>query len=262
VKWRDYQRLQRLVQVGDAFLSYVDEGHGMPVVLLHGMPAWGWLWHDLVGRLAPHFRVLVPDLIGFGFSDKRDGLDRSVPAQTAAVAQWLERLEITGAIVIGHDLGAWPAAGYVQLGRPEVARDKPAAFMRALRGVLRVGFAHHPDGATLDALTAPYGTDTGQRSLVRDAAALDTNQTMLLVPHLPHLRQPTMVLWGDEDEIAAPEYAELLSLDLPRGHVEKLPGVGHYPMLESPELFAARLGELLRSPVGLDLDLRLPPFIT
>jgi pimeloyl-ACP methyl ester carboxylesterase len=70
--WRAFQVLQRVVKFDDYFVSYVDEGTGEPVILLHGIPTWGYLWHGLVPTLSRTHRVLVPDLVGFGYSDKGD----------------------------------------------------------------------------------------------------------------------------------------------------------------------------------------------
>ncbi len=54
---------------------YLDEGQGPPVVLLHGNPTWSFFYREVVKALAPEFRVIVPDHIGCGFSDKPgDGL--------------------------------------------------------------------------------------------------------------------------------------------------------------------------------------------
>ena len=78
MNWRNFQQLQKLVEIGDRFISYVDQGSGAPVVLLNGIPTWGYLWHQQITAMAASRRVLVPDLLGFGFSDKRDCFDRSI----------------------------------------------------------------------------------------------------------------------------------------------------------------------------------------
>jgi haloalkane dehalogenase len=52
-------------------MHYIDEGQGDPVVLLHGNPTWGFLYPDLIGPLVESGRrVIVPDMIGFGLSEK------------------------------------------------------------------------------------------------------------------------------------------------------------------------------------------------
>lgn len=51
-------------------MHYVDEGRGEVVLLLHGNPAWSFLYRNLIKQLSPHYRCIAPDLIGFGLSDK------------------------------------------------------------------------------------------------------------------------------------------------------------------------------------------------
>jgi pimeloyl-ACP methyl ester carboxylesterase len=76
--WRVFQSMQKVAELDERFVSYIDEGEGPPIVLLHGIPTWGYLWHRLIPRLAKTRRVLAPDLLGFGYSDKSDRFDHSI----------------------------------------------------------------------------------------------------------------------------------------------------------------------------------------
>ncbi|MBW3654836.1 MAG: alpha/beta fold hydrolase, partial [Gemmatimonadetes bacterium] len=97
--------MQRVAEIGERFLSYVDKGEGPPLVLIHGIPTWGFLWSGLLPRLSRSRRVLVPDLLGFGFSDKSDRFDRSIGRQADALDAWLEGLGLPTVDVVGHDIG-------------------------------------------------------------------------------------------------------------------------------------------------------------
>ena len=69
-------------------MHYIDEGEGDPVVLLHGNPTWGFLYRDIIGPLVKSGRrVIVPDMIGFGLSEKpvREQ-DHSLDGHTANLA--------------------------------------------------------------------------------------------------------------------------------------------------------------------------------
>ena len=89
----------------DLVMAYTDVGTGEPVVLLHGIPTWSYLFHDVIPLLEPHCRVVAPDFLGHGYSDRRDRFDRSLVAQTAAVLALLDELGIDQATFIGHDTG-------------------------------------------------------------------------------------------------------------------------------------------------------------
>ena len=105
MNWREYQARQRVVELGHRFISYVDEGRGAPLVLVHGIPTWGFLWSGVLTALAMTHRVLIPDLLGYGYSDRREGFDRSISRQAEALDAWMDRLGVVDAAVVGHDIG-------------------------------------------------------------------------------------------------------------------------------------------------------------
>jgi pimeloyl-ACP methyl ester carboxylesterase len=82
------------MEIGERFVSYIDEGSGDPLVLLHGIPTWGYLWRDLIPSFSGNRRVLIPDLLGFGYSDRSDRFDRSIARQAEMIDAWLEKLGV------------------------------------------------------------------------------------------------------------------------------------------------------------------------
>src|SRR5262249_27192168 len=155
----------------------------------------------------------------------------------------LELLGVECASIVGHDLGggvalrlatllpervarlgllnavcydSWPIEGLLQLGHRQVARQlSPAAMATLLRLVLRRGFKQPVAPEVLDALLAPYATEVGKVSLVRAAAALDTNHTTEIVPLLPRITAPTLIVWGQDDPFQLPRYGDRLAWDIP-----------------------------------------------
>lgn len=91
-------------------LHYIDEGprDGPPVLLLHGEPTWSYLWRHMIPLLtAQGFRVLAPDLIGFGRSDKVLGqASYSYAGQVDWIREWFERLELTDVTLGCQDWGS------------------------------------------------------------------------------------------------------------------------------------------------------------
>lgn len=96
---------KHVVEVGDARVSYLDEGDGDPVLLLHGCPFSSYVWRAIIPRLSDSFRCIAPDLRGLGDTETPPGADWSVPAQAATILGLLDALGIDSAHVVGHDQG-------------------------------------------------------------------------------------------------------------------------------------------------------------
>ena len=118
-------------------LAHLDEGSGPPVWFMHGEPTWSFLWRTVFPPVvAAGFRAIVPDLPGFGRSDKPVELDwYSYDRHTAAMAALLEDLDLRGATMVVHDWG-----GPIGL---RLAVDHAARFDRLV--ILDTGLAtgHH-----------------------------------------------------------------------------------------------------------------------
>ncbi|MHA3770819.1 alpha/beta fold hydrolase [Verrucomicrobiota bacterium sgz303538] len=285
--WREWQRKQHVCEVGDRYLSYVDEGKGDPVVMLHGMPTWSFLWHRLTPKLTDQYRVLAPDLGGFGFSDKSDRFDRSLGRQMTFLDNWFDSLRFGKVHLVAHDIGgglalrlaailpervaslclinsvcydAWPIEAMLQLGHPEIYRKLSAsAVLKLLRQALARGFASQPDEEELEGLLMPYATEVGKLSLIRDASALNTNLTTELTPLLQTIKVPTTVIWGADDIFLPIKYGERLAWDIPGARLVRVLKAGHFVMLDQPTLVAAQvrthLDETTNSMVVTDMRL-------
>jgi pimeloyl-ACP methyl ester carboxylesterase len=266
MNWREYQSLQKVAEVDGRFVSYVDEGEGDPVVLLHGIPTWGYLWHRWLPALSPTRRVLIPDLPGFGYSDKSDTFDRGIGRQAETIDLWLDQLGVESATIVGHDIGggialrlatlfpervsrlclmnsvcydSWPVELMLQLGHPEAYRKMSAgAAVTMLRPALKMAFASSPADELLDGLLAPYSTEVGKLSLIRNAAALNTNLTTELTPLLSRIAAPTLILWGEDDKIQTVKYAERLASDIPQSTLVRLRDARHFVMIDQHDAAA------------------------
>jgi pimeloyl-ACP methyl ester carboxylesterase len=131
----------RMLDVGEVRLHAVEAGSGPLVVLLHGFPEFWYSWRNQIPALAAAgYRVVAPDLRGYGLSDKPKGLDAyRASTLTGDIAGLIAALGEERATVVGHDWGgsvAWLTA----MLRPEVVErlvvcntPHPADFSRALR---------------------------------------------------------------------------------------------------------------------------------
>lgn len=107
-------------QLDDIKIHYVREGKGPPLMLMHGWPGFWWEWYKCIGPLAEHFDVIVPDMRGYGDSQKPDLADLSkftLDVVTDDHAKLLRHLGIERAYVVGHDYSALIMHKFVRLYR-------------------------------------------------------------------------------------------------------------------------------------------------
>lgn len=113
----------RFADVNGWRMHYVDEGEGDPVVLLHGNPTWGFLYRDVIGPiLASGRRVVVPDMIGFGLSEKPTREQaHTLDGHTANLTALIRQLDLKNIALVCHDWGG-PTGLSFAMSNPERVR--------------------------------------------------------------------------------------------------------------------------------------------
>ena len=101
----DYPFTSRYLQISGHRLHYVDEGEGPVVVLVHGNPTWSYYYRKVISLLAPDHRVIAPDHIGCGLSDKPQDYSYTLERHIGNLQQLLEHLRIERYALVGHDWG-------------------------------------------------------------------------------------------------------------------------------------------------------------
>jgi 2-hydroxymuconate-semialdehyde hydrolase len=279
-------------------LAYVDEGEGPAVVLLHGFPTSSHLWRDLVPILAPRFRAIAPDLLGYGDSAKPDDPSAlSIRAQAAHVREVLERLDVREFAAIGHDIGggvaqlltlgggvetmvlvdsvsfdSWPIEAVRMLQAADAALADEE-FVRVLVGTaLDLGMSH-PERLSAedrDEYLRPWLAEPS--ALIAAARGIDGLGLVGTEDRLSALDARVLVIWGEEDPYQPPELAERLSEVLPGSTVALLPGCSHFVTEDAPDAVLPLVSEYLRvhhlreehhhagpTPVELGISFERPP---
>ncbi len=108
-------------------VAYIDEGIGRPVVFLHGNPTSSYLWRNIIPYVSKDHRVIAPDLIGMGDSDKPN-LKYTYEDQAAYLHAFLDELDLKNAVLVIHDWGS--ALGF-HYARTRSDRIAAIAFMEA-----------------------------------------------------------------------------------------------------------------------------------
>lgn len=265
------------VSARGARIRFVEAGAGPPLLLVHDFAASRELWTAAVTRLAQRFRVVAPDLPGFGASEKPDpqryaygwdlfsdslfdliaalGLGRvhvcghgmgggvalSLAARNPAL---VHKLVLTSALVYPPEEHALERAGRVPvigglLWRQLMGR---ALFRTYVESVLYSGASRIPPGRIeelYEAFNAPAGRQAAHATLL---AIADTRP---LVARLPRVTSETLVIWGRDDELAPIEHGRRLAREL-HGRFEVLE-CGRCSPDEAPDAFATAVSSFLEA---------------
>jgi pimeloyl-ACP methyl ester carboxylesterase len=277
----------RFVDIGGIRMHVAEAGSGKPLVLLHGWPQNWWAWRRLMPLLAGRFRVICPDLRGFGWSDAPSGgYDKETMA--GDVLRLLDALGLDRVGLIGHDVGGFVGFlmcleaperfdAYLSLntGHPFV-RPTPSALATTWRfwywsllGAPLLGpwLVRHRAFApmlgrwfTVDrAGWTPADAALFADSLAEPARALASSKTYrtYVLRDSPavlfgkyrsrRLRVPTRMLHGAEDLILRPGFLAGYEPFAEEMSLELVPGVGHFIAEEAPQLVAERALDLFDS---------------
>jgi len=101
----EYSFASKYLQLSQGRLHYLDEGAGPAVVLVHGNPTWSYYYRNLVKTLSSRFRVIVPDHLGCGLSDKPLDFDYTLENHIDNLLLLLNHLEIERTSMVVHDWG-------------------------------------------------------------------------------------------------------------------------------------------------------------
>ena len=102
---KDWNRRGKYFTYRGRSIFYTDEGEGRFLICIHGFPTSSWDWHLLWPSLIERFRVVAPDMIGFGFSDKPADYDYSIKDQASLHEELLQSLGVDRAHILAHDYG-------------------------------------------------------------------------------------------------------------------------------------------------------------
>lgn len=128
------------LDVGDGLRMHVMEsGEGRPVLLIHGNPTWGFLYRKIAQRLAhENLRLIMPDLIGLGFSDKpRDPAIHQLANHSRWLGAVIDQLDLRDAIFVGQD---WGGSIGVHAFVPRPERLAGMVILNTVVGAPREGF--------------------------------------------------------------------------------------------------------------------------
>ena len=247
------------VDVDGHHIAYLHGGEGETLLLLHGFGADKDHWTMIARLLTPHFRVIVPDLPGFGDSSRLDAARYGLDEQLARLARFADSLDLGQFHLGGNSMGGYLASHFA-LRYPGRVKSlwllAPAGVMNAEKSetltLLEAG--ENPLVATdmlaFDRLAAlcfckqPYMPAQFKRPLLARAVAEAAFNSKIfdemfidpvaLETAIAGIAVRTLVVWGDNDRVLHPSALGILRPLLSNAEFILMRDMGHVPMIERP----------------------------
>lgn len=266
------------IRVGDRKVCVLDRGRGPAVLLLHGLGGSAYDWRALADDLAAAGRrVLIPDLLGSGYTDAPADGDYTPRGQAELAARLLDDLGVTRADVVGNSYGGC-AAIFLALDFPDrvnrlVLLDPAVAlqefpFYIALARIPVIGelvvaispaswivsfvvdSAYHDPTKMTEEELEEYAHERRRpgngTAAILMARSLEYRGAATLHERLGEIRAPTLLFWGEDDRITLSENAPQIAAAIPGARLVTVPLAGHVPHMERPDAVRPLLLDFLR----------------
>lgn len=238
---------------------YLEGGRGEPLVLLHGFNADAHHFCQSARRLKAHFRILAPDLPGFGLTPMGDSDSFRIEDRAREVLNWLDAMGVHEFYLGGNSMG-----GYLAVAMARQAPDRVRALWLLAPGGLKSAKLspvmeevaeerHNPlvvrnvadfrrlidycfvrppwiPGPLVRFLTRRAAESAVRAQRMFDAMRYDSGA---LEDMLRGMQTPALVIWGQSDQVLHPDGAALVESLMPEAKVLVLPATGHLPMIEA-----------------------------
>ncbi|HMO59026.1 MAG TPA: alpha/beta fold hydrolase [Roseiflexaceae bacterium] len=286
VSWLDravYPFAHHTLEVDGGQMHYVDEGHGEPILFVHGSSVWSFLYRHVIRELSQEYRCIAPDHIGFGLSAKPAAWGYSFAAHMRNLATLIDHLGLQRVTLVVHDVGGpiglgyaieqperiarllimntfcWPLQGEFALAPGPIATLARGPLGRLsimeLNAELRVlvplvyGDRSKLTPAIHRQYLAPLARPADRHGLFAVAQQVFSASSWcaaLWERRAILANLPATILWGMRDPLFGQRFLARWCTTLPTAEVVTLPAAGHFVPEEDP----AALVRALRRPVG------------
>jgi len=248
------------VQVSDHMIAYLEGGEGPAVVLLHGFGSEKDHWNRFAKHLTPRYRVIIPDIPGFGESSKIPAASYDIKKQAARIEDFCAIMGLEKFHLAGNSMGGF-IAGVVAAEIPGkilslclidssgVLSPRKSEFQLALQNGENPLLVNSVEGLdrmfalnfnTPPAVPMPVKIILTKKAI--DSRAFNRkverdriNHPLDLRPLLGRITAPVLIIWGDDDRVLDKSAIPVLQKGLARSTAVIIKDCGHVPLFEKPE---------------------------
>lgn len=258
---------ENFIQVDGNKIRYLESGDSKHVlVLIHGLGASAERWSKVIPIFAKQYLVIVPDLIGYGYSDKPVA-DYTPEFFTAFLEKFFIALKITRPIIIGSSLGGQIAADYASTHPDKVEKlilVSPAGSMKqstpALDAYIMAALypndesaknvfelmessGHEIDGQIVQGFIERMKLPNAKLAFMSTILGLKNSE--VITSKLHTIACPTLIIWGSKDPVIPIQYADNFLTNIKDCRFFRMDNCGHTPYVQDPETFSSTVLEFI-----------------
>jgi 2-hydroxy-6-oxonona-2,4-dienedioate hydrolase len=250
-------------------IRYLESGEGDEyVVLIHGLGASAERWELVIPELSRHYQVIVPDLIGFGYSDK-PLVDYTTEFFTDFLSGFLDKLKIKKTNIIGSSLGGQITAEFTSNNQDIVENlvlVSPSGIMKhstpALDAYVLAALYPDSEGAkNAFQLMAGSRQQVNQRiveefvvrmklpnaKMAFMSTLLGLKNAEIITKSLMKIKIPTLIIWGEDDPVIPIKYADEFVSSIQDCRFYMMDNCGHTPYVDDPSRFTKLVLDFLEN---------------
>ena len=271
-----FQADAQRVRIQGHDLAYHRQGQGSPVLLVHGITTYSFIWGNLFARLAQQHDVIAVDLLGCGESDLPLGPSYGVAAHAERLEAFTQALGLGPFAFVGHDIGGgiaqrfavkyperlthavvvngvafdyWPVQPILTMRTPIIRQMAMATLdMGAFKLIVKRG-VFHKERVTPELMAQfwkPMQTRAGRKAFLHFAESLDNRDLTEITEELRRTRVPFLIVRGMDDVYLSAEISHRLQREIPGSRLVEIPEAGHFIQEDQPDRLVAELEAFLR----------------
>lgn len=273
-------REKKVCRIGGHDIAYYRAGSGEPVLLVHGITTYSFIWRKVAPLLASNYDVIAVDLLGCGDSDKPLTESYALKDHAERLREFVRSIDLPRFHLVGHDLGGgiaqifavrnrdllldltlinsvaydfWPVQPIIALRTPVIREILMSAMdLGAFRLLVRRGI-HHSERVTdelMELFMKPMRTQEGRKAFLHFARCLDNRNLTEISDALHALDLPVLIIRGDDDPYLPASISEKLHQNLRGSRLVRIATGSHFIQEDEPELVARAILEFIDCPHG------------
>ena len=250
--------IEKSIKINNNKIRYLEGGNSENILLLlHGLGASAERWEYVIPLFAKKFRVIVPDIIGFGYSDK-PMVDYTIDYFTEFIYKFVTKIGINELNIIGSSFGGQIATEFIinhNVSVKKLVLVSPSGTMKhstpALDAYISAALYPNNDSA-LNAFQVMSGRKKINEKIVSGfmermqlpnakrafmSTLLELTNSEITIKKLKLITIPTLIVWGENDPVIPIKYAQSFVSAINDCRFYKMVGCGHTPYVEKPEKF-------------------------